>query len=71
MLFGYATRAGLNAARTRGRKRGRRPKMTESKKKAARKLLAGGTLPRAVAEDLGASVATFYRLVPGGKSVAP
>ena len=64
------TRAGLDVARARGRKGGRRPLMTESKKKTARKLLAGGALPRAVAEDLGVSVATLYRWVPGGKSVA-
>ncbi len=70
-LIRERTRAGLDAARARGRKGGRRPLMTESKKKAARKLLAGGALPRAVAEDLGVSVATLYRWVPGGKSVAP
>jgi DNA invertase Pin-like site-specific DNA recombinase len=69
-LIRERTRAGLDAARSRGRKGGRRPKMTESKKKAARKLLAGGALPRAVAEDLGVSVATLYRWVPGGKATS-
>jgi len=63
------TRAGLDAARARGRKGGRRPLMTESKSKAARNLLtgAGGALPRAVAEDPGVSGAALYRWVPAGK----
>jgi DNA invertase Pin-like site-specific DNA recombinase len=67
-LIRERTRAGLDAARARGRKGGRRPKMTESKKKAAHQLLAGGALPRTVAENLGISVSTLYRWMPGGKS---
>jgi len=70
-LIRERTRAGLDAARARGRNGGRRRTMTVSKVKAARKLLAGGALPRAVAEDLGVSVSTLYRWVPGGKSETP
>ena len=69
-LLRERTRAGLDAARARGRKGGRPPVMTQSKKEAAAKLLAGGTAPREVAENLGVSVATLYRWLPGGKSTA-
>lgn len=62
------TRAGLDAARLRGRIGGRRRSMTPAKIGAARKLLAAGTAPREVAASLGVSVATLYRWVPGGLS---
>ena len=39
-----------------------------SKLNSGKKQLSDGALPRAVAEDLGVSVATFYRWVPGEKS---
>jgi DNA invertase Pin-like site-specific DNA recombinase len=58
------TRAGLAAARKLGRVGGRKRRMTESKIKAAHRLLAGGTLPRDVAENLGISVPTLYRWLP-------
>jgi DNA invertase Pin-like site-specific DNA recombinase len=58
------TRAGLEAARKRGTKVGRRPSMTESKLASARQLLTSGRSPRAVAADLGVSVATLYRWLP-------
>ena len=38
--------------------------LTDSKIKAARRLLAGGTPPRDVAENLGMSVPTLYRWLP-------
>jgi DNA invertase Pin-like site-specific DNA recombinase len=58
------TRAGLAAARRLGRVEGRKRTMTDSKSKAARRLLAAGTPPRDVAENLGVSVPTLYRWLP-------
>lgn len=63
-LIAERTRAGLEAARQRGRKGGRRRKMTDSKLKSARELLATGTPPADVARDLGISVPTLYRWIP-------
>ena len=67
-LIAERTRAGLAAARARGRKGGRKRKMTESKVAAARKLLAAGTPPAEVAKNLGVSIPTLYRWVPAGAS---
>lgn len=61
------TRAGLAAARKLGRVGGRKRRMTASKIKAAHRLLAGGVLPRDVAEDLGVSVPTLYRWLPASE----
>lgn len=58
------TRAGLVAAKKRGRTGGRKPSMTASKTAAARKLLADGTRPKDVAAVIGVSVATLYRHIP-------
>jgi DNA invertase Pin-like site-specific DNA recombinase len=58
------TRAGLEIARQRGRKGGRRPKMTRSKIESAKHLLASGIPPKEVARNLGVSIPTFYRWVP-------
>lgn len=58
------TRAGLEAARRRGRIGGRKRRMTESKIEAARKLFEGGTPPKDIAKDLGVSVPTLYRWLP-------
>lgn len=63
-LTAERTRAGLAAARARGRAGGRRPKMTDSKIESAKKLLASGVPPRDVARNLGVSVPTLYRWVP-------
>jgi DNA invertase Pin-like site-specific DNA recombinase len=60
------TQAGLAAARRQGRVGGRKRKMTEPKVQAAKKLLAAGTPPREVAQNLGVSVPTLYRWVPAG-----
>ena len=58
------TRAGLDVARQRGGKGGRKPKMTDSKRESAKKLLASGVPPKDVAKNLGVSVPTLYRWVP-------
>ena len=59
------TRAGLEVARQLGRKGGRKRQMTESKIVSAKKLLASGVPPRDVAKNLGVSVPTLYRWIPG------
>ena len=59
------TKAGLVAAKQQGRTGGRKPKMTSSKITSAKKLLASGTPPKEVAKNLGISIATLYRWVPG------
>ena len=59
------TRAGLAAARVRGRMGGRKRKMTELKVISAKKLLASGTSPKDVANHLGGSIPTLYRWIPG------
>lgn len=58
------TRAGLDAARKRGRIGGRKPKMTPSKIKSAKQLLANGVPAKEVAENLNVSIATLYRWIP-------
>ena len=58
------TRAGLAVARQLGRVGGRKRRMTETKIKAAKRLLADGTPPRDVAQNLGVSVPTLYRWLP-------
>ena len=62
------TKAGLVSARKLGRIGGRRRTMTDSKIKSAKKLLANGMPPRDVARDLGVSIATLYRWIPGAAS---
>lgn len=58
------TKAGLDAARQRGRLVGRKRSMTPSKIESAKQLLSVGTPPREVAQNLGVSVPTLYRWVP-------
>jgi DNA invertase Pin-like site-specific DNA recombinase len=55
------TRAGLQAARQRGRLGGRPRSLTAEKAEAARRLLEAGTPVRDVATALGVSVPTLYR----------
>jgi DNA invertase Pin-like site-specific DNA recombinase len=62
------TRAGLAVARKLGRKGGRKRKMTDSKIKSAKKLLANGIPPRDVAKNLGVSIPTLYRWIPASES---
>jgi DNA invertase Pin-like site-specific DNA recombinase len=63
-LLTERTRAGLAAARRRGRVGGRKRRMTPGKVESARKLLKEGMSPRDVAESLGVSVPTLYRWIP-------
>lgn len=66
-LISERTRAGLEAARRRGRVGGRPRRMTKSKIEAAKKLLAEGIPPRDVAANLGVSIPTLYRWVPASE----
>lgn len=63
------SRAGLEAARARGRIGGRKPKLTEKDLLAAKALLADPaiTVPEA-ARRVGVTTATLYRHLPGGRS---
>ena len=63
-LVAERTRAGLAAEKVQGRIGGRKRKMTKSKIESAKKLLASGTLPKDVAQNLGASIPTLYRWIP-------
>ena len=63
-LLAERTRAGLDAARRRGRVGGRKRRMTPGKVESARKLLRGGMAPREVAQNLGVSIPTLYRWLP-------
>lgn len=58
------TRAGLEAAKERGRIGGRRRLMTDSKIESAKRLLTTGMSSKDVARNLGVSVPTLYRWVP-------
>ena len=66
-LIRQRTQVGLEAARVRGRKGGRKLKMTQEKIEAAKKLLAAGTHPKDTAKQLGISVSTLYAYIPGCK----
>jgi DNA invertase Pin-like site-specific DNA recombinase len=61
------TKAGLDAAKKRGRIGGRKRSMTPSKVEAAKKLLAEGMPPRDVAQNLGVSIPTLYRWCPASE----
>ncbi len=63
------TRAGLDVARSLGRKGGRKRTMTDSKIDSAKKLLSSGVPPRDVAKDLGVSLATLYRWIPASDQI--
>lgn len=63
-LMAERTKAGLAAAKAKGRVGGRRRKMTQSKIESAKQLLSSGSLPRDVAENLGVSIPTLYRWLP-------
>jgi len=64
------TRAGLQAARQRGRLGGRPRLMTAEKFDVARRLLESGTPAREVATALGVSAPTIYRHFPVSRRVA-
>lgn len=62
------TKAGLRAAAARGRRGGRPPVLSEAQRRAARAMLASGSMTAAeVAAQLGCSVSTLYRSIPGGR----
>lgn len=62
------TRAGLAAAAARGRRGGRPPSLDEAKVRAARAMLASGTMTAAeVARQVGCAPSTLYRHLPGGR----
>jgi DNA invertase Pin-like site-specific DNA recombinase len=63
-LLAERTRAGLDAARRRGRVGGRKRRMTPGKVESARKLLRGEMAPREIAQNLGVSIPTLYRWLP-------
>jgi len=68
-LIRERTRAGLEAARARGRVGGRPPTLKGSDLAAARALLRDPTISvTAVAKRLGVAPSTLYRHVPGGRS---
>ena len=61
------TRAGLAAAAARGRKGGRPPVLDADKLRAAKAMLASGTMSATdVARQLGCAPSTLYRHLPGG-----
>jgi DNA invertase Pin-like site-specific DNA recombinase len=61
------TKAGLEAARKRGRIGGRKRLMTANKVEAAKKLLQEGIPAKDVAENLGVSIPTLYRWCPASE----
>ena len=62
-LIKERTKAGLNAARARGRLGGRKPKMDASRVQSAKHLLNSGMPGIDVATNLGVSRATLYRAI--------
>ncbi len=69
-LIRERTRAGLDAARRRGRVGGRKTVLTPAKERQARKMLAEGASKEEIADVVGVSVSTLYRrLRPEGEDV--
>lgn len=67
-LIRERTKAGLDAARTRGRKAGRRPALSPKDVIAARAMLADQSLTvEDVARRLNVATSTLYRHIPGGR----
>ena len=68
-LIRERTRAGLAAARKRGRKPGRKRKLSDADIRRAKAMLQDERLTiREIRESLGVSEATFYEYFPGGRS---
>jgi len=63
------TKAGLAAAKKRGRVGGRKRLMTPSKVEAAKNLLAQSMPPKEVANNLGVSIPTLYRWCPASDNI--
>ncbi len=71
-IISQRTKAGLAAARKRGRVGGRPPALNESDKQAAKAMLRDGKLTvQEIADKLGVSFATFYRYFPKARSLTP
>ncbi len=71
-LIGERTRAGLEAARARGRVGGRPPALRGDDLAAARAMLRDPAITvEAVARRLGVAPSTLYRHLPGGRSGIP
>ncbi len=64
-LISERTRAGVKAARTRGVKFGRKPKLTQQKIAQARKLIAQGERPQDIAASFHVGRTTLYRALAG------
>lgn len=62
------TRAGLTAAKRRGTKLGRKPKLSADQIAHAKQLIDAGESPSRVAATIGVSPATLYRAIPAGAS---
>lgn len=67
-LITERTRAGMVAAKQRGVKVGRKPKLSPDQIDHARKLIDAGESPRHVATSMGVSTATLYRKIPAAAS---
>jgi DNA invertase Pin-like site-specific DNA recombinase len=68
-LIRERTKAGLTAARARGRKSGRKPAMTEVRIEPAREMMDNPKLKvKSIIKTLGVSKATLYKYVPMDKS---
>lgn len=67
-LIAERTRAGLTAAKRRGAKLGRKPKLSTEQIAHARQLIDAGESPTRVAKTIGVSPATLYRAIPAGAS---
>ena len=71
-LLRERTRTALAASRARGRIGGRPPALSAIKVRAAKAMLASGTMTASeVARQVGCSSSTLYRHVPGGRSALP
>lgn len=69
-LIRERTKAGLTAARSRGRKGGRKPAMNEEQIEQARAMMDNPKLKiRSIIKTLGVSKATLYKYVPVGKEI--
>ncbi|MDZ4051224.1 MAG: recombinase family protein [Limnobacter sp.] len=65
------TKAGLDAARARGKPSGAPIKFDDDKVRSAMALLRDGIQPKKVAEQMGISVSTLYRKIPRAKVAEP